>query len=385
MIINGERALAYIVSVDSITPIEGADNIELAHVGGWCVIVKKQEFQPGDKAVFFEIDSKVPAEDERFKFLETKGFKIKTMKLSKFGVFSQGLLLRVSEFPELNNPDVGTDVTKELKVTYSVADDNTRKASSPKPNIKNIGSRHPKLFKTKPIRWLMKREWGRKLLFFIFGRKKDKPKQFPSYITKTDEERIENIPFKLGNGVEYVASEKLDGTSCTYGLRKDGRKLDFAVCSRNVRQMGQDQKCYHDHNIYWDMAFKYDIENVLKKIMSAYHLDWVYLQGEGVGSVQGNPLKLKEDDLYLFNLVTSDRGRWGSEEAAQYMKQFNMKWVPLLEHVFMPEDMEELKLQADGKSVVNPEVNREGLVYRSLDGKDSFKNVSRVYLMKHGG
>ena len=47
--------------------------------------------------------------------------------------------------------------------------------------------------------------------------------------------------------------------------------------------------------------------------------------------------------------------------------------------------MEELKALADGPSVVNPGVMREGFVYRSLDGQDSFKNVSREYLLKHNG
>ena len=62
-----------------------------------------------------------------------------------------------------------------------------------------------------------------------------------------------------------------------------------------------------------------------------------------------------------------------------------MKWVPILGEVQMPDTMEELKEFATGKSVVNPDVMREGIVYRSLDGSDSFKNVSREYLLKHNG
>ena len=99
MINDGKRALAYIVIIDSITPIEGADNIELAHVGGWNVIVKKDEFKAEDLAVFFEIDSKLP-ETEWSEFLRPKHFKIKTMKLGKFGVISQGLLLPIGIMPE---------------------------------------------------------------------------------------------------------------------------------------------------------------------------------------------------------------------------------------------------------------------------------------------
>lgn len=88
MIVNDKRELAYVVEIKDLVPIEGADNIVLTHIGGWPVIVKKTEFTVGDKAIYFEIDSKVPETDERFAFLENKGYKVKTMKLNKFKVFS---------------------------------------------------------------------------------------------------------------------------------------------------------------------------------------------------------------------------------------------------------------------------------------------------------
>ena len=46
---------------------------------------------------------------------------------------------------------------------------------------------------------------------------------------------------------------------------------------------------------------------------------------------------------------------------------------------------EELKAQADGNTVI-PDASgiREGFVYRSLDGKNSFKNVSNNFLIKKG-
>ena len=114
-------------------------------------------------------------------------------------------------------------------------------------------------------------------------------------------------------------------------------------------------------------------------------LKWVCIQGEGVGSVQGNPLKLKEDDLYVFNFKDSETGRYPSAAGQAIIDTFGMKWVPILGEVQMPGTMEELKQLATGKSAVNPDVMREGLVYRSLDGQDSFKNVSREYLLKHNG
>ena len=109
MIINGKRALAYIVTVDEVTSLDGYDRVEYARTNGWWCVVKKDELHIGDKAVYFEVDSKVPETDERFAFLAAKHYKIKTQKMCK--VYSQGLLLPLKSFPELSNANVGDDVT----------------------------------------------------------------------------------------------------------------------------------------------------------------------------------------------------------------------------------------------------------------------------------
>lgn len=387
MIIDGKRALAYIVTIDEIRPIEGYDRVEYARTNGWwCVISKNDNLNVGDKCVYFEVDSKVNAADERFAFLEKRNYKIKTQKMCK--VISQGLLMPLSLFPELGDVDINTDVTDALKVTYAVEEDNARKGKGdPDAKYKSMAARHKNIFKKPWAKWMMRRAWGRKLMFFFFGKKKDNPRGFPTFVSKTDEERVENQPWRIGDGKTYLATEKLDGTSCTYALERKGKnKFEFYVCSRNVRQQDEKQECYHDHNIYWDLAFKYNIEQHLKDFLNEHSdLKWVCIQGEGVGSVQGNPLKLKEDDIYIFNFKESETGRWPSRAGKEQVEEWGMKWVPILGEVQMPDTMEELKELATGKSVVNPDVMREGIVYRSLDGSDSFKNVSREYLLKHNG
>lgn len=390
-----ERALAHIEEIAWIKPIDGADNIELAGVLGWDVIVKKEAFHVGDKCVFFEIDSKLP-EREWSEFLRPKHFKIKTMKLGKFGVWSQGLALPVDVFPEfslrgsdLNGtyPPVGTDVTELLGVRYSVEEDNIRKSKAGDPNAKYkaMAARHPNLAKQKWFRWMMKRRWGKRVLFFFLGKQNDNPKKFPSWISKTDEERIENCPWFLDSTDMFIVTEKLDGTSCSFGIHKEKNKWDFAVCSRNVRQVDRDQECYHDSNIYWELADKYDIKDVLIQFAEANKYDTVVLQGEGIGFVQGNPYKLQENDLYCFNLII-DGSRVGTIELKKFCDDHKLKCVPVLETSReLPHDMESMKQWADGMSRINTGVKREGLVVRSMDGKQSFKNVSREYLLKHNG
>lgn len=383
-----ERALAHIEEIAWIKPIDGADNIELIGVLGWVLIAKIDEFKVGDKAVFVEIDSKCPADDERFAFLEKKHYKVKTMKLGKFKCFSQGLALPLTLFPELSDRKLGDDVTKELRITYSSEEDRKRKSNKVDPNAKYkaMAARHKEFFSKPIIRKIMRYDIGRKLLFLFFGKKKDNPKQFPSWIVKTDENRIENCPFYLESNEEWVQTEKIDGTSCTYAvdrLKRGKNKFEFVVCSRNVRQADRDQECYHDSNIYWELADKYNIEKVLSDYAIANNYDRVVLQGEGTGSVQGNPYKLTENRLFVFNLVVEGI-RKGTREMTKFCDDNNLEHVPIInEHYKTPDTMEEIKLQADGFSIINPKVKREGFVYRSLDGQQSFKNVSREYLLKH--
>ena len=389
---QGQRELAYVVNIDEIKPIPGYDRVEHARVGGWWIIISKDfNLSVGDKCIYFEIDSKVPSTDERFAFLEKRDYKVKTIRMCK--VYSQGLLMPLSQFPELGDLPVGEFLTETLGVKYSVNEDNERKAAKVNEDKKyqSMAARRKNLFKKQPFRWLMRRAWGRKILFFFFGKKKDKPRQWPThfeYISKTDEERVENMPWVLNLKEPLIVTEKLDGTSTTFILeRKKRNKFEFYVLSRNVRQTDEKQECYHDHNIYWDMAFKYDVENKLREFLNAHpELTYVCVQGESVGSVQGNPLKLKEDDFYVFNFITSKDGRINAPEAKVMVEEMGMKYVPILDiDFYMPSDMEEFKQMATGKSAINPDVMREGIVLRGYKDNLSFKNVSREYLMKHGG
>lgn len=386
-----ERSLAHIEKIAWIKPIEGADNIELVGVLGWVCIAKKNEFKVGDKCVYIEIDSLVNEKDERFKFLESKHYKVKTMKLGKFNVISQGLALPVYEFPEISGLDIGADVTDILKVTYYDEEDVKRKAptkTNPDAKYNSMVARHKKLFSKWPYNKLIKKSWGRKLLFVFLGKKKDKPKSFPSWIVKTDEVRIENCPFYINSDGLWVKTEKLDGTSCTYAVEKNKKNYDFIVCSRNVRQLDREDVNYNSQltgvNVYWEMADKYDIESKLTELAKHGGYQRVVLQGECVGEkIQGNPYKLKERNLYVFNVIT-DGKRWPSVESAQWCKNHSMEHVPIIDTEYsIPKTMEEIKIDADGTSTINPNVSREGFVYRSQDGMHSFKNVSRKYLLKH--
>lgn len=381
-----ERELAYVVKVDEIRPIEGADRVEVAIVNGWHIMVRKDQFKPGDLAVYFEIDSKVPAE-EPFMFLEPKHFKIKTQKYFKGTVISQGLLMGFEDFGwEKDAYKLGDFLTQKLKVTYAVEEDNARKASSVD-KYKKMAQRHGKLFSHQPFRWLMRRTWGKKILFLFFGKTSDKKTGWPAWVAKTDEERVENMPWIFDNKSPFVATEKIDGTSTTFTMKR-GKfgKNDFYVCSRNVVFDKPDKNCFYDTNVYIEMAEKYDIEKILESILTDDPtLDWVTLQGETYGAgIQKRDYGLKEHRFAGFNFITSKEGRWDSVRAAKFMTQYNIPWVPILdENYILPDTIEELRVFSHSEGSRIDGVIKEGIVFRSQDGSMSFKCVDPEFLMKY--
>lgn len=374
------RKLAHIEKIKWLRPIEGADRIELAGILGWQCIVKKDEFKVGDLAVYVEIDSIMPSDNPDFAFLESKHFKIKTMKMR--GVISQGIIFPLSILHDGKTYSLGSDVTEVLRIKQIEED-------IPKPQSKNIEmalkQRHKKLFKNKLFQLFMKFGWFRKTAYKLLIPKK-KPKQFPDWIIKTDETRLQNIPFVLDTykGKPMVVTEKLDGTSTTYGLKKIGRnKYDFAVCSRNVRQADIRQKCFYDDNVYHEMAIKYNAKGVLTEIMKKYSASTVVLQGETIGeAIQGNKYNLKGRDFYAFNLII-DGKKIDSAVATDIVKEYGIKWVPIINAKFcLRPTVDEMIQYADGKSVIYDTL-REGVVIRDHDNTISFKCISNKFLLEH--
>ena len=402
------RELAYVVKIDNITAIPGYDRVELAHVGGWTIVVGKGEFKVGDPAIYFEIDSQLP-EAEPFtnmEFLAKKHYKIKTQKMCKS--LSQGLLMSAANFgwsiirtvdgeaisiKDTNDnlyhiDDESRFLTEKLGVTYAVPEDNVRKSGSAD-KYKKMAQRHSKLFSKQPFRWLMRRNWGKKVLFVFFGSAKDKKTGWPSWVSKTDEERVQNMPWILNDKNPWIATEKIDGTSTTFTMRKYKKffstKYDFFVCSRNVVFDKPDKKCFYETNVYTEMAEKYNMEYVLRQLLDNVFTDaeWVTIQGETYGAgIQKRDYSMDGHDFRVFNLVVSNKGRLGSKEAADIVRSYELEWVPILDDYFiLPDTVDELLTTATGKSVIDGKP-REGIVFRYPDGSKSFKAVSNEFLLE---
>ena len=332
-----ERKLASIRIISDIQPIDGADKIELAIVDGWKVVVAKEvDHKVGNMVVYCEIDSYLPVRDE-FEFLRkssykkmsdgTEGFRLKTIRLR--GQVSQGLILPLSAVSYTNvDFEVGMDVTNLLGIV---------KYEPPIPAE-------------------------------LAGKVKG---LFPSFIRKTDEERIQNLSSEYDEFKkhDYYITEKLDGSSATFYI-KDG---EFGICSRNLELLET------EGNSFWKVARQSDLESKMRSVGKNFSL-----QGELIGEgVQGNPYKIKGQSVRFFNVFDID------EQEYQPLTYFKMTMdvleltsVPILDEKFtLPENIDDLLSYADGKSQLNPDFDREGVVIRTLDRTISFKVISNKFLL----
>lgn len=392
------RALAHIEQIHDIRPIAGADRIELVHALGWQLIAKKDEFAEGDLAVYIEIDSKVPENDPRYEFLASKHFKIKTMKMR--GALSQGIALPLFMFPEIKDPEVGMDVTELLGIKKIETEEELRLAREEKYDkdrvfklrIQRVYQYHKKFAKSKFGAWLLKHNFTRKIVAKLLGGKIEKPKAFPSWIKKTDEERIQNLPHYCELPDTFIATEKVDGTSTTFAVRaknKRCKKYEFIVCSRSVRQVDMKQETYFGDgvdNVYWEMAFKYNIEKILTTIAKGMKAATVVLQGETVGEgLQGNRYDYKGRKFFGYNFIVNGE-KWDTIRAADYLKNYGITWVPILDTNFhMLPTVEDMLAYAEGYSVIadDDKHTREGIVFRGLNNPTlSFKAVSNSFLLE---
>ncbi|MGJ7531119.1 RNA ligase (ATP) [Variovorax sp. GB1P17] len=342
------RKLATVRTVETIRPIPGADAIECAVVEGWTVVIKKGEFAVGDRGVFFEIDAFLPLDDPRFAFLEKsaitwneqRGVRLRTMKLR--GQISQGLILPLSQFAEID--------------AQALADPALRQ-----------------------------RDWAS-----LFGVEKWEPVipaslsgevegAFPSFISKTDQERIQNLPELLATsgGHAFEVTVKLDGSSMTV-FHNAGA---VGVCGRNwqLRETAG--------NSLWRVARQ---DRLLEALATLGRN--LALQGEILGEgIQGNPEKLRGQAFHVFDVFDIDRSSYcGMEERSAIVDALRelgatVRTVPLLEVTTLDRfdgSMAQVLAFAEGPSL-NPASAREGLVFKRLDGGLSFKAISNSYLLKH--
>ncbi len=377
------RKLATIRIIDSIEEIEGAEKVSIAKIDGWQAVVSKGAHKVGEKIIFCEIDSLLPTQPQ-YEFLRkncykklpdgSEWFRIKTCKFLK--KLSQGLVLPLdsllgAEFEPVFNGtqlmylncaprelNVGDDVTDLLGIKKYEAPSVTSGQANAKGN-------------------------------------------FPSFLKKTDQERIQNFwkeAKEKYNDVEFEVTLKLDGTSATY-FYNEGK---LGVCSRNL-ELKMDEDWQDTGNVGTRNRDTYMRCGVNQGIFVALNELGrnIAIQGEIMGEgIQGNREKFVGQSFFIFDIWDIDQRRYlTSEERIKLLS--SMKEIDFEEeyssdltvyHIMLYEvskklsdfeTLEDLLKYADGKSLVSPV--REGLVFKSrtlIDGEViSFKVISNEFLL----
>ena len=343
------RKLASIQKIWKIEPIEGADRIELASVLGWQCVVNKGQFQPMDLAVYFEIDSFLPIREE-FEFMRSssyrktdimgEGFRLRTMRFR--GQISQGLLLPISQFPELPaDMEPGTDVTEVLGVR--------------KWEIEEKATTGGTVIGTLPI---------------------DVP--------HTDETRVQAEPDLIGDfaGLEYYITTKMDGSSHSISLDEEG----FHVTGHNYEYKDDGKSAFYE------LVKRENIESKLRTYYVENGLHLLTIQGELCApGIQQNRLKLTRPEWYVFT-IRLDGKRTGLKKMKEICEALSLQMVPVEEvGTDLPSKyptVDALLERADGEYPKGGK--KEGIVIRSTEpvfsericAALSMKVVNNKYLLK---
>lgn len=348
------RKLASIQKIWDITPIEGADRIELAHVEGWQSVVNKGTFKPMDNCVYFEIDSFLPIRPE-FEFLRHssykkndfmgEGFKLRTIKIR--GEISQGLCLPISAFAELKdkNLEVGTDVTELLGVKKWEIEERATKNGT------------------------------------IIG-------DLPSFVPHSDETRIQTVDteefLKEFHGKEYYISTKMDGSS--HAIAIDDENVHH-LTTHNTELKIDGKSSFNQYvakNKLFERLQEYKDNNNIKTIA---------VVGEFCGAgIQKNRLKLVQPQWYIFTIEINGK-RIGLAEMKKIADAIGNPTVPIEEVGYNFDEKyptEEAIFDRAYGNYPNGGL-KEGIVVRpttpvysqTLHNYLSFKAVNNAYLLKH--
>jgi RNA ligase (TIGR02306 family) len=343
------RKLATIRTIAEIRPIENADAIELAIIDGWQAVVKKGEYSVGENIIYLEIDSWVPHELAPFlskgrdprEYNGIPGEVLRTVRLR--GALSQGLVLPMSVLG--NGDTIDPYGLGALTFTFPVDYDVTEILGIQK----------------------YEREQSAQLAGITRG-------SFPSFIPKTDQERVQNLKRELvewtDQGIEWEVTEKLDGSSMTVYRYGD----DIGVCSRNLN-LKED-----DNNTFWKTAINQQLIEKLTDSGGNYAL-----QGELVGpGIQGNRYGLDRHQFFLFDIYDIDHGDYFCPVDRQtWARLLNIQHVPVILHRTPTPTIDDALAFAEWESFRGGKT-REGIVLKSLCGKHHFKAISNKFLLKGG-
>lgn len=351
-----------IVKIESVTPHPNADRLDLLKIKDWQCVSAKGQFQPGDLAVYFPIDSLLPSEVETKIFgidskVKLTNSRVRTIKLR--GALSQGLVIK----PEIIGlaGSEGLDLTSTLNITKYEPPTKLNSFSNNQQTSKK--QTNPHFNKYTGI---------------------ENAKNFPSLFLEMDEvsvtEKIHGTNFRAG-WVPFFADTLWKRLKQWLGFAP---KWEFAYGSHNVQlQSKMLYTGYYDKNVYAEAVVKYSLPKILKPgevIYGEIYGDGIqkgYPYGCNNGERKAVFFDLKIDGVYV-----------NPDTFFNFARERDLPFVPELYRGFFNKE-EILKLR-DGNSVlVSSQKVREGVVVKSLKeemsymGRKMLKYISDEYLLKN--
>ena len=347
------NSVCYVGVIGEIRPIEGADNIELAMVGGWQAITKKGEYSVGDKVVVATTDAVIPVELSDLigvtNYLR-KGQRVRTVKLR--GVYSECLIMSKNTIPALR--------------------------------------KHPTIAEGEDLMELLgivKYEPPVKMVEMSVGGRKIKYHQNPNFHVYHKFPNLKNAPEMFNEEDRVSITRKLHGTNARYGIVRKKKlslldrvrkffgnkwvEFEYVYGSHNVEK-GSDSQGFYSTDVWRTIADEYKIKEKLWEYVKEYFIPQHL--GSGVviyGEIYGHGIQKN----YEYGLQDIKFAGFDVEIDGTYQSYFNER------SIFDTLDLPNVELLYTGlwsketqdKFVFNNFINgtkvpHEGIVVKDLSG-----------------
>lgn len=313
-----------VATIEAIRPHNNADNLELAQVLGWQLVVRKGEYEVGQKVVYFPIDTILPLDvSERFgvtRYLSKQ--RIRCAKLR--GEPSFGLAVQ---------PDRDWPVGENVAEFY--------RAEKYEPPVRATAG--------------------------------DAEKEHPLFVAYTEIENMRNFPAIFESGESVMVSEKLHGTNARVGCI-EGELMAGSMRLRR-RHPADD---HFASSIYW-FPFTQEPVRSLVEALGRDHRQ-VILFGEVYGSkIQSFHYGLLGTiGFRAFDLLLDGRYMDWPDFLA-LCSRYGVETVPVLATI--PFDLDAIRHYSEGKTqlMAKDAHIREGIVVRPVRERND-PRVGRVIL-----
>jgi len=357
---ENQNSVAYVGKIGSVSEIPGADNIELATVGGWNAITKKGEYKVDDLVVVATTDAVIPKElsDELgvTNYLR-KGQRVRTVKLR--GVYSECLIMSLSQVFKSNRSVDGFVEGQDMMEVLGIT----------------------------------KYEPPAKVITLVSGGRKVKYHQNPNFHVYYKFPNQKNVPDMFNEEDQVVITRKLHGTNARYGIvRKKKMSLwdrvkfffgdvwagfEYVYGSHNVEK-GSESQGFYSTDVWDDVARKYDIR---KKLWEHVRETYDYLENGFIvyGEIYGAGIQKNYDygltDIKFAGFDVEVDGKYEGYPAE--VAHFDVMDLPKVENLYWGHwNKEKQDKFVFNNNIEGTKVPHEGVIVKDVSGDR--RKVSKV-------